>query len=157
MAVELVTVPTRLAVPGRVVSVDYLISKSSADPRSTTVGLAAGQESDGGIRIGSTRAFDEAPVLPPDEVEALLRDAARPYLGGIADLPVARHTVGFRVVSETGRAQVGGVPGVAGLYVNTGHGGDGVALAPLAGVVVAQHVLGEEPETWAFEPAISGG
>ena len=43
-------------------------------------------------------------------------------------------------------AIVSDVPGIGGLYIATGHEGDGIALAPVTGKTVADMVTGRETE-----------
>lgn len=150
---QVVTEPTPLRVAGRIVSARYLMSKhgQQGGRPGMNAGLAVGQGPDGRVRIGSTRSLDDTDPSPTEAGRAALLDELRPYLPAVADVPLERQTVGFRMVSPTGRPLVGGVPGADGLLVATGHGGDGIALAALSAAVIRDHVCGEAPETTSFD------
>ena len=140
---QLVTEPTGRVMTGRIMSARYVQGKHSADRPAGEigVGLAVGQGPDGRIRIGSTRDSSAEATPTVRGRELLLAEAAR-YLRGVASLPVQRQTVGSRVASTSGRPIVGPVPGVGGLAVTTGHGGDGISLAPLSGAALAAWCAG---------------
>ena len=53
---------------------------------------------------------------------------------------------GLRPCTPDGLPVIGRTPGLAGLVLATGHAMKGLALAPITGRLVAQVVLGEEPE-----------
>lgn len=131
--------PTQMRLRGRVLAATYLMSKfgskSSADEFSA--GLVVGREPDGSIMIGSTRewaGFDTAPTAPARA--ALLREFSE-YFPDAPALPIHRQTAGLRPSSLLRRPIIGRAPGVENLILACGHGGDGIALAPVTGWMVA--------------------
>lgn len=60
--------------------------------------------------------------------------------------------VGLRPASRDGDPFLGQAPGIAGLYVSTGYGPQGLTLAPYAGSLIASAIAGEDvsfPSTFA--------
>ena len=140
--------PPRLR--GRILSANYLMGKFGAKsaPDGFAVGLAIGQEPDGAIKIGSTREWAEFNLEPTERArEALLEEVGR-YLPAIARLPIRRRTVGLRPYCALKRPIVCRLERPVGVVLACGHGGDGVALAPITGSLVADLLSGK---TTGFE------
>lgn len=102
----------------------------------------------GEVAVGATRetgsGFD--PRVTAAGAHEVLDDAlaAAP---GLADAELREAKVGLRPVARDGLPVLGGVPDVEGAYLATGHGATGLQLGPYSGKLVAQAVLGEEPDT----------
>jgi len=62
---------------------------------------------------------------------------------GLAGATLVEVRVGFRPASPDELPFIGPVPGVAGAYVATGHGGYGLQVGPYTGEIVADLALGE--------------
>ncbi|NHN59635.1 MULTISPECIES: FAD-binding oxidoreductase [Halorussus] len=111
---------------------------------------------DGRVAAGATRETGSgfAPRTTAAGVREVLDEALR-VAPGLADAEPAEVRVGLRPVSEDRLPILGGVPGVEGAFVATGHGATGLQLGPYSGKCVAERVLGREPETdiSAFDPA----
>jgi D-amino-acid dehydrogenase len=102
---------------------------------------------EGRVVVGATRetgsGFD--PRLTPAGVREVLAEALR-VAPGLADWEIQEMRVGLRPLSEDGLPVLGPVPGVQGVYLATGHGPTGLQLGPYSGKVVAEMMLGCEPE-----------
>lgn len=134
----LFTEPAAMPMRGRVLAATYLMSKfgkPSADGFSA--GLVVGREPDGSLKVGSTREWAEFDTTPTARARDVLLGELREYLPEAAALPMARQTVGLRPYSLLKRPIIGRAPGVDGLILACGHGGDGIALAPVTGWIVA--------------------
>ncbi len=128
---------------------EYLASKHAfrravGDFRS---GFTAEQTRSGNLLLGSTRedaAFDRDNSLAALKAIA---SAARRYMPEAARLDIIRAFAGLRPQSQDALPFLGAVPSCPGLYLATGHGGDGVALSLETGRLLAQAVAsGCEPE-----------
>jgi D-amino-acid dehydrogenase len=72
---------------------------------------------------------------------------------GLADAGVREVRVGLRPVTPDGRPALGGVPGVEGAYLATGHGPNGLHLGPYSGRLLAERVRGDGGDVPAlFDP-----
>jgi D-hydroxyproline dehydrogenase subunit beta len=94
----------------------------------------------GGSRVASIR--DE-----PEDAQAPRRIAERAVgiMPALGRLPVSYVWSGVRPMSPDGLPLIGPVPGVRGLYVCGGHGGQGVILGGGSGKLVTQMLIGAEP------------
>jgi sarcosine oxidase subunit beta len=94
----------------------------------------------------------------PDTSGAAVRDLtvrALRFVPGLAKVPVGQVWSGVRPVTPHGDPLIGPVPGVEGLWVAAGHGGQGVMLAPATGRMLAEYLTagnahGAEP----FRPVL---
>jgi len=71
--------------------------------------------------------------------------AARRFLDGMGDPAPASEWCGMRPCLPDGLPAVGPAPGVAGLFVATGHAMMGLTLGPVTGKLVAEYVLDGAP------------
>jgi len=132
----LVTEPMPPLLSSIVLHAPYVSAKlDHADEARATLVLE--QTADGNVLVGSTRSFAGFdPRNTPEGIGAIASEAAR-LAPKLADLHVIRCFAGLRPCSGDGLPLLGPVPGVEGLFVATGHEGDGVALAPVTGELVA--------------------
>ncbi|WP_135828425.1 NAD(P)/FAD-dependent oxidoreductase [Halorussus halobius] len=102
----------------------------------------------GRVAAGATRETGSgfAPRTTADGVREVLDEALR-VAPGLADAALDEVRVGLRPVSADRLPILGGVPGVDGAFVATGHGATGLQLGPYSGKLVAEMVRGREPET----------
>jgi D-amino-acid dehydrogenase len=107
---------------------------------------------DGRVAAGATREPDAGfdPRTTAGGVREVLSEALR-VAPGLAGAELAEVRVGLRPASADGLPVLGGVPGVEGAHVATGHGATGLHLGPYSGKLIAQAVRGETPET-ALDP-----
>ncbi|MDI3538360.1 MAG: hypothetical protein PWQ41_572 [Bacillota bacterium] len=105
------------------------------------VGLALEQTESGGFLIGSTREFvgwDKRTT--PGGIREIVRHATR-ILPALAQLNAIRTFAGLRPYTPDGLPFLGPVPGWENLYLAAGHEGDGIALAPITGRLMAELIL----------------
>ncbi len=77
-------------------------------------------------------------------VYEVLRETLR-VMPGLADATLGEVRVGLRPVSVDDSPILGAVPGVANMFVATGHGANGLLLGPVSGALVADVVCGRDP------------
>lgn len=97
---------------------------------------------DGRVLAGSTVehvGFDRATTA---EALAQLKQAALELVPALADCEIERHWAGLRPGSEHGIPTIAPHPEIRGLYVNSGHFRNGIALAPASARLMADLVLG---------------
>lgn len=100
---------------------------------------------DGLILAGSTFeevGFDKS---TPQEGHRRLYEQALAIVPALARFEVVRHWAGLRPGAPDSIPFIGRVPGVQRLYVNAGHFGNGVMMAPAAGQLLAELVLERTP------------
>jgi sarcosine oxidase subunit beta len=138
------THPIETSLPGRVLAASYLMSKfgSKSTADGFSAGMVVGQEPDGSLKIGSTREWAEFDAAPTDRARQVLLEEIGQYFPDVAALPIRRQTAGLRPYSMLKRPIIGRAAGVEGLILACGHGGDGIALAPITGWLVAQLIRG---------------
>ncbi|MDR1596268.1 MAG: FAD-binding oxidoreductase [Treponema sp.] len=113
------------------------------DERIFRLGLGFGieQTRDGSILIGGTRelvGFDRENTL--ECIEAIAQ-TAQVYIPAIRDLHFIRCFSGLRPHTPDGLPVMGRVTEVPGLVMCCGHEGDGIALAPISGKLVAEEIV----------------
>jgi glycine oxidase len=102
--------------------------------------------------LGSTMehvGFDAR--VTPEGVSRIVRDAAR-LMPQIATLPIARSWAGLRPVTPDGLPIIGADPECEGLWYATGHGRNGILLAPLTGDIVADLLVDGRTALTDLEP-----
>ena len=100
---------------------------------------------DGRILAGSTLedvGFDKS---TSDDALTELRQFAEGLFPCLARAEIEHHWSGLRPESPAGIPYICNVPGVEGLFLNTGHFRNGVVLAPASARLVTDLVLGHEP------------
>lgn len=105
------------------------------------LGLSIEQTKAGNFLIGSTREFVDLDKRPTWQAMKLLASRAQRMLPHLKDLSVIRAFAGLRPYTPDGLPVLGEVPGLAGLYIASGHEGDGVMLAPITGKLLAELLL----------------
>ncbi|MDZ7803053.1 glycine oxidase ThiO [Thiohalophilus sp.] len=113
---------------------------------------------DGRVLVGSTIeevGFDKSTT---DEALATLREAGERLMPALADWPLEHQWAGLRPGSPNGIPYICEVPGVAGLYLNTGHFRNGVVLGLASARLLADLMLGREPivPPGPYAPAAGG-
>ena len=98
---------------------------------------------DSRVVAGATRETGSgfAPHTTSAGVRAVLNEALR-VAPGLADAEIREIRVGLRPLSADGLPVLGAVPGVAGVFLVTGHGPSGLTLGPYSSKIVAAQMLG---------------
>jgi sarcosine oxidase subunit beta len=104
------------------------------------VGLIVEQTASGGLLLGSTRefvGFDRRTTMAGIEAVAKHICEDMPALGRVN---VIRTFAGLRPRTPDGMPILGPVESLPGLLMAAGHEGDGIALAPITGEIIADHL-----------------
>ncbi|GAB3799756.1 NAD(P)/FAD-dependent oxidoreductase [Virgibacillus kimchii] len=117
------------------------------------VGLAIGQTHSGSLLIGGSRQFAGYHTETNPEVIRQIGEVAVRAFPLLANARIIRAFTGLRPYTPDGMPILGPVDGMDGVYIAAGHEGDGVALAPISGKMMAQMVCREE-ETVGVDPGI---
>jgi len=137
-------------------SAQYIVSKlrPQAAPKDASakpgdkfgLGFAFTGTHSGNYLIGSTRenvGFDK--TTNPDAL-ALLAAQAKRFFPVMEKINFIRTFAGLRPSTPDGMPFLGEIPGAPGFFIAAGHEGDGIALSPITGRVMADLVCGVTPE-----------
>jgi len=126
----------------------YITSKfdSRQVQGSLGVGLALEQTRSGSLLIGSTREFvGYNRTVTPEGIRAILEHATA-LIPIIGELNIIRSFAGLRPYTPDAMPILGKVVGIEGFIVAAGHEGDGIALSPITGFLIAELIAtGEIP------------
>jgi sarcosine oxidase subunit beta len=142
----LVTEPMPRMLSSIVLHAPYLVSKQPSDQERPAT-LVLEQIDEGNLLIGSTRSHAGLDTRATLSGITSIAAEARRLAPGIGTLHVIRSFSGLRPASPDGLPLLGPVPGLDGLFVATGHEGDGIALAPVTGEMAAEGLVGGE-DNW---------
>ncbi len=137
-----------------VLSAQYIVSKlrphtkkkSDSPEDRLGLGFAFTGTENGNYLLGSTRedaGFDK--TTKPETLTLLARQLKR-FFPIMADIHFIRTFAGFRPSTSDGMPIIGELPGHPGFFIAAGHEGDGIALSPITGRVVADLVERKKPE-----------
>jgi len=118
----------------------YITSKfgSNREQNPLGVGLALEQTQAGTILIGSTREFVGYNLsVTPEGIRAVLKHASS-IVPAIAELNIIRTFAGLRPYTPDGMPILGKIGGFEGFITAAGHEGDGIALSPITGFLIAE-------------------
>lgn len=101
--------------------------------------LTRGEE----VLVGATMEHAGFDATTTPEAIARIRTAADALCPPIREAPVTRTWAGLRPVTPDGLPILGPEPRLPGLWYATGHGRNGVLLAGITGVILAQMMAGE--------------
>jgi glycine/D-amino acid oxidase-like deaminating enzyme len=103
---------------------------------------------DSRVVAGATRETGSgfAPYTTAAGVREVLSEALR-VAPGLAAAEIREIRVGLRPFTSDTLPVLGPVPGVAGVFLVTGHGPTGLTLGPYSGKLVAGQMLGKAPES----------
>ncbi len=132
-------------------SSDYIVSKlkpelieaDSIDKR-LGIGLAFSQTADGNYLIGSTREKGNFNKNTTYEAIETLTKQITYFFPILKKINMIRSFAGFRPLSQDGKPIICEVKENEGFFIATGHGGDGIALAPITGKLLSQLVCHEK-------------
>ena len=124
------------------------------EPRAPDVGLLIQQNSTGHVLLGGSRISSTRE--DPEGFE-VTREIARRAVGAIpalSEVPITAVWSGVRPMSFDGYPLIGWMPEIEGLFVASGHGGQGMILGGGTGRLSAQLIRREEPfvDPTAFDP-----
>jgi len=102
---------------------------------------------DGHILAGSTLEHAGFDKTVTEAAHAELRQAALELVPALSSYAVVKHWSGLRPGSPRGVPFIGEHPEISGLYVNTGHFRNGVAMGPASARLLADLMLGQESIT----------
>ncbi|MFT9846220.1 NAD(P)/FAD-dependent oxidoreductase [Aneurinibacillus sp. REN35] len=101
------------------------------------IGLSFGQTKSGNFLLGGSREFTGFDRhVPPETLRKIASHACRiiPFL---CNTRIIRTMVGFRPFTGDGLPIIGEAPELKGFIIAAGHEGDGIALSPITGMIVA--------------------
>ncbi|MCP4398474.1 MAG: FAD-binding oxidoreductase, partial [bacterium] len=135
-----------------ILSAEYIVSKlhpelmKSRDELIGKLGLGFSftQSREGNYLIGSTRengTFDKRTDFVA--LNVLIKQAVK-FFPVLKHINVIRCFAGFRPLTPDGKPIIGEVEDCQGFYIAAGHGGDGIALAPITGKLIAKLINGED-------------
>ncbi|MFU8768489.1 MAG: NAD(P)/FAD-dependent oxidoreductase, partial [Desulfotignum sp.] len=117
-------------------------------------GMSMEQTDNGNLLLGSTREF--AGFSRQNTLSGIRRIISRTtaVLPALKHLQVIRTFAGLRPYTPDGLPILGPVPSVEGFFMAAGHEGDGIALSPITGELMADMVLGQKTaiSLTAFSP-----
>jgi len=144
----MVTEPIPAVGKTNVLSAQYIVSKlrSHSEKRSDTVedrlglGFAFTGTENGNYLLGATRedaGFDK--TTKPETLRLMAKQLER-FFPVMANIHFIRTFAGFRPSTSDGMPIIGELPDHPGFFIAAGHEGDGIALSPITGRVVADLV-----------------
>lgn len=99
----------------------------------------------GPVLIGSSREFAGLDERPNPATMDMIARKAIALVPALAEAAIVRAFVGFRPWTPDGHPLIGPVANVPGLFLATGHGGDGTTGALLTGRILADQIAGRDP------------
>jgi sarcosine oxidase subunit beta len=143
-----VTEPAPRFLTGKILGARYLLSKQidgsgTAFAGRTSYGTVLHQTPEGNVMIGSTRSFVGFDNHVTYEAQQMLVRGASRLVPRLRHLHIIRSFAGWRPATPDGLPIIGRSSRVENCYVAAGHEGDGIALAPATGKLVARLITGE--------------
>lgn len=103
--------------------------------------LSIEQTESGGMIIGGTREFAGYEKENTFEAIELMMQRAARFFPALKDVSVIRFFSGFRPYTPDGIPLLGEVGTLKGFYMAAGHEGDGIALSPITGKLIAEQIV----------------
>jgi len=137
----LVTGAIKRMIKGCFISARYIAAKHNPElAKGKGEGIAIEQTESGNLLLGSTREFAGFDWRTTVEGLRGIARRTRAVLPGLSDLNVIRSFAGLRPYTPDGLPILGPVEGVDGFIMAAGHEGDGIALSPITGELIAQFI-----------------
>jgi len=111
---------------------------------------------DGRIVVGATEEWAGFAAQTTEQGLVRLRTGAARLVPALARSPLHSVWAGLRPVSADGLPLLGRAPGWDNVHIATGHGRNGILLAPVTGAFMADFLLHKTPLSAAFDPARFG-
>lgn len=144
----LITEKLEPLIHGNILCSQYIAAKhaasDTADAPPYGIGLSLGQTESGNLLIGGSRefkGFDKS--VGPEVLSAIARHAVR-IAPVLKNVKLIRSMVGFRPFTGDGLPIIDKAKEVEGFFIAAGHEGDGIALAPITGHLVASLIDNKE-------------
>lgn len=135
----LVTEPMPPVLNRGVLSAKYIAAKfDPALAETEGEGISIDQTSSGNFLLGSTREFVGFDTRTTHQAMTNIATQAIHIIPQLKDTHIIRAFAGLRPYTPDGMPILGNVDGVEGFIVAAGHEGDGVALSPITGEVIAE-------------------
>jgi len=135
----LVTEPMPPVLNRGVLSAKYIAAKfDPALAETEGEGISIDQTSSGNFLLGSTREFVGFDTRTTHQAMTNIATQAIHIIPQLKDTHIIRAFAGLRPYTPDGLPILGNVDGVEGFIVAAGHEGDGVALSPITGEVIAE-------------------
>lgn len=109
------------------------------------IGLSFTQTLDGNYLIGGTREFVGFDTKTTYQGISNILSQALKFFPVLKNVHIIRTFAGLRPASIDGKPFLGEVKDKEGFFIAAGHEGDGIALAPITGKIMAQMICGETP------------
>jgi sarcosine oxidase subunit beta len=136
--------------------VSSAVRSSGAQPGNDKIPVAAAERfglgfaftgtHNGNYLIGSTRENVGYDKTTDPEALSLIANQATRFFPVVSKLNFIRTFAGLRPSTPDGMPFLGEVPGAPGFFIAAGHEGDGIALSPITGRIIADLVTGRTPE-----------
>ena len=138
-----VTQATRPLISHCMISASYIAAKFDPELAAKAgQGISLEQADNGNLLLGSTREFvGFNRENTPEGLRSILKKTCT-VIPALRDLDIIRTFAGLRPFTPDGMPLLGAVDGVEGLYTAAGHEGDGIALSPVTGALMADYILG---------------
>lgn len=145
----MITEPVAPYIARQILSASYIVAKYNADKAKESkskavqlgVGLSLSQTQKGNIFIGGTREFVGYDVCNTHEgIQTILKNAIR-FVPGLGPIHIIRTMGGLRPYTPDGLPLIGYVNHPKGYFMAAGHEGDGIALGPITGKIVADLIV----------------
>jgi glycine/D-amino acid oxidase-like deaminating enzyme len=117
------------------------------DKRALKLGasLSIEQTENGGMIIGSTREFAGFEKENTFEaIDVMMKRAIR-FFPALENVDIIRFFSGFRPYTPDGLPMLGETSALHGFYMAAGHEGDGIALSPITGKLIAELIAEGKP------------
>ena len=141
--VILISEKVKSMVHGNILCSQYIATKhlsNNVDAPSYGIGLSLGQTESGNLLIGGSREFrGYDKVVEPDVLSAIAKHACR-IVPSLNFIRIIRTMTGFRPFTTDGLPIISEALNMKGFIIAAGHEGDGIALAPITGLLVASLV-----------------
>lgn len=142
---EVVTEPVSPFIRHGFLSAGYMELKHKYAHQRFSAGFVLEQTQRGNILVGTTRelaGYDRSTTIRG--IKAILQNAVN-FVPALKHMHIIRTFAGIRPDTPDGLPTLGGVEGLEGFIIATGHGGDGVALAPATGKLIAELIVDGRP------------
>lgn len=141
--VILISEKVKPIVHGNILCSQYIAAKhlsNNTDVPSYGIGLSLGQTESGNLLIGGSREFKGYDKAVEPKILSAVAMHARRIAPSLEPVRIIRAMVGFRPFTSDGLPIISEVPHLKGFIIAAGHEGDGIALAPITGLLVASLV-----------------